>query len=354
MFRWLAFMFALIAAAPGFAHPAPFSYLDVHLRDGRIDGTLVVHVIDVAHDLGLASPDPLLDPNLPAARRQQIAALIAPRLMLRTNHPLKLRWTDVGRAPGADALKLSFRIPGAQPGALTVRTDLFPYDRNHQSFVNVYEGEVLRQQWIFGGGSAGRTYYPGTRAGAIEVVRTFVPAGIHHILIGPDHLLFLIGLLLLGGNWKTLVGIVTAFTLGHSVTLSLAALDVVSPPSFIIEPAIALSIIFVGVDNLLRGKGRDLRAWAALVFGLVHGFGFASVLREFGLPQEALLLSLFSFNLGVELGQLAVVIPVALLLAAIARYDIVLRNRVTVAGSVVVIAAGSYWFVQRLLFPGGA
>ena len=113
--------------------------------------------------------------------------------------------------------------------------------------------------------------------------------------------------------------IVTAFTIGHSITLSLAALDIVTPPASIIEPAIALSIVFVGADNLVRGDGRDLRAWVALVFGLVHGFGFANVLREFGLPREALGWSLFSFNVGVEIGQLMVVLLVASLLAAIRR-----------------------------------
>jgi len=178
-----------------------------------------------------------------------------------------------------------------------------------------------------------------------------VPAGIHHILIGPDHILFLIGLLLLGGGWKALLKIVTAFTIGHSITLSLAALGVVSPPARLIEPAIALSIVFVGADNLVRGRGRDVRAWIALVFGLVHGFGFANVLREFGLPREALGWSLFSFNVGVEIGQLAIVLLVATLLEAVRRRSSLVGARVATAGSIVVIAAGSYWFVQRVFFP---
>ena len=145
--------------------------------------------------------------------------------------------------------------------------------------------------------------------------------------------------------------IVTAFTIGHSVTLSLAALDIVTPPASLIEPAIALSIVFVGADNLVRGEGRDLRAWVALAFGLVHGFGFANVLREFGLPSEALGWSLFSFNLGVEIGQLAIVLLVASALSAIRRYSDRLRYRVAFAGSIVVIAAGTYWFVERVFFP---
>jgi hypothetical protein len=251
------------------------------------------------------------------------------------------------------ALRLSFRVSREQPGAVTFDANLFPYDPNHQTFVNVYEGEALRQQFIFAADSDERTYYRGTAQGAFEVMKTFIPSGIHHILIGPDHILFLVGLLLLGGTWSALVRIVTAFTLGHSLTLSLAALDVFSPPPGIIEPAIALSIVFVGADNLVRGSGRDLRAWAALVFGLVHGFGFANVLREFGLPREALGWSLFSFNVGVEIGQLAIVVVVASILAAVRRRSHAAGYRVAYAGSCVVIAAGTYWFVQRVFFPGG-
>jgi hypothetical protein len=206
---------------------------------------------------------------------------------------------------------------------------------------------------IFNADTGEHTYYLGTTQGAIEVMKTFVLSGIHHILIGRDHILFLIGLLLLGGTWGALVRIVTAFTIGHSITLSLAALNYVTPPATIIEPAIALSIVFVGADNLVRGDGKDLRPWAALTFGLVHGFGFANVLREFGLPQGALGWSLFSFNVGVEIGQLGIVLVVASMLAAIRRRSQTMGYRVAFAGSIVVIAAGTYWFVQRVFFPGG-
>ena len=229
---------------------------------------------------------------------------------------------------------------------------MFPYDPIHQTFVNVYEDGTLRQQMIFAAGSDERVYYTGTTQGALAVMRTFIPAGVHHILIGPDHVLFLIGLLLLGGTRTQLIAIVTAFTVGHSVTLSLAALNAVTPPPQIIEPAIALSIVFVGADNLVRGAGRDVRAWAALVFGLVHGFGFAGVLREFGLPGEALGWSLFSFNVGVEIGQLVIVLAVATLLELVRRHSERLGLRVARAGSAVVIAAGTYWFVERVFFTG--
>ena len=137
----------------------------------------------------------------------------------------------------------------------------------------------------------------------------------------------------------------------ESVTLALATLNVLQPPASIIEPAIALSIVFVGADNLVRGDGRDLRAWVALTFGLVHGFGFANVLREMDLPSRALGWSLFSFNLGVEIGQVAIVLIVASLLEAIRRRSAFAGARVAMAGSVVVIAAGAYWFVERVFFP---
>ncbi len=141
---------------------------------------------------------------------------------------------------------------------------------------------------------------------------------------------------------------VSSFTLAHSVTLSLATLNLVAPSPRIVEPAIALSIVFVGVDNLLVRGGRDLRAWIAFGFGFVHGFGFAGVLREMSLPSAALGWSLFSFNFGVEVGQLMVVVVAASALAAVRARSEVIGRRVAVAGSLVVAAAGAFWFVQRV------
>jgi hydrogenase/urease accessory protein HupE len=348
---------ALCAAgvSPAAAHPAPFSYLDIVYRNGGIDGTLVIHTIDAAHELKIPTPDTLLDPGVLNAQRDALTAVLTPRIMLRAgSERLTPTWTSAEPMRQELALRLRFRIDDAQPGALAIDTDLFPYDPQHQTFINIYENDTLRQQLIFRTDADEYVYFAGTTQGALEVMKVFVPSGIHHILIGPDHILFLVGLLLTGGRWKTLVTIVTAFTIGHSITLSLAALNKLNPPPSIIEPAIALSIVFVGADNLVRGEGRDLRAWVAAVFGLVHGFGFANVLRDFGLPREALGWSLFSFNVGVEIGQLAVVLVVAGLLLAIRRQNERLSARVAFAGSLVVIAAGTYWFVQRVFFPGQA
>jgi hypothetical protein len=352
--RLLAFLFALLVAAPALAHPAPFSYLDINLHDGVADGTLTVHVADPAHDLGISPAERLYTPELLQSRLKDITARLDQGLHLRSgDRPLALQWTAATALPSQNQLKFAYRIPNVTAAALAVRTDLFTYDRYHQTFVNIYLDGKLRQQWIFSHGAPERTYYFGTTAGVLEVIKTFVPAGVHHILIGPDHILFLCGLLLLGGKLSRLVKIVTAFTLGHSLTLSLASLGVFAPPASITEPAIALTIIVVGADNLMRGDGKDLRALAALLFGLIHGFGFASVLKEFGLPREALAWSLFSFNVGVEIGQLIIVGIVATTLEFVRRQNPVIGRRVAVAGSYVVIAAGAFWFIQRVFFPGG-
>jgi hydrogenase/urease accessory protein HupE len=216
----------------------------------------------------------------------------------------------------------------------------------------LYERGTLGHQEILDGTHTRLEYSLRSVAGIRAVLATFVPAGIHHILIGPDHVLFLVALVVLGGSLLRLLTIVTAFTVGHTITLSLAATELVTPPAAVVEPAIALSVIVVGVDNLLvrRSHGaRDFRPLAAACFGLVHGFGFASVLREIGLPPTALGWSLFSFNLGVELGQIAIVVVVAGLVAAIRRYDVALAKRMAFAASVLVVVAGAYWFAERVL-----
>ena len=347
----LCALLTLLGARQASAHPAPFSYLDLVLRDDVIEGSLVVHTLDLAHDLGVAQ-ERLLEQAFLDDQRVAIGRLLSPRLNIRVDgRTLVPDWSGAEPVPNQQAVRLRFRLSATSPGGVAFQPVLFPYDPLHQSFVNVYEGGELRQQFVFSASSAAKTYYAGTTQGAVAVMRTFIPSGIEHILIGPDHILFLVGLLWLGGTWQALVRIVTAFTVGHSITLSLAALEVVSPPARLIEPAIALSIVFVGADNLVRGGGRDVRAWIALVFGLVHGFGFANVLREFGLPREALGWSLFSFNVGVEIGQLGIVLVVASALAGIRRWNAVVGQRVAYAGSIVVIAAGAYWFVERVFFP---
>jgi hydrogenase/urease accessory protein HupE len=348
---------ALAWARPAAAHPVPFSYLDLRLRADAIDGSLVVHIFDAAHDLTIEPVERLLDPALAAQQSAALANLLTARFTVSADgRALAPQWSAVEVLAERQSLKFPVRFPlNGRPGRLTVSAVMFPYDPQHQTFLNIYEGDALTQA-ILDRGRTGFEYFAGTRQGSFAVVQKFLPAGIHHILIGPDHLLFLVGLLLLGGTIRQLAVIVTAFTVAHSITLSLAALNLVTPPARIIEPAIALSIIYVGADNLLvntSGGARDVRAWIAFAFGFIHGFGFANVLREMDLPARALGWSLFAFNLGVEVGQLLVVAVVATALAALRSRNEAAGRQLAVAGSVVVMAAGAFWFIQRVFFPGG-
>jgi len=180
---------------------------------------------------------------------------------------------------------------------------------------------------------------------------SFLKLGVEHILKGYDHLLFLFGLLVACRRFKTMAVIITCFTLAHSVTLALAALDVLALSPRVVEPLIAASIVFVGVENLLR-RDEPRRRWVlTLAFGLIHGFGFAGVLSEAGLGSSgsSLLVPLFSFNLGVELGQVgvaAVVLPLLWKLRGVAAFEKYGRAFV----SVLIALAGAYWLVTRLFF----
>ena len=151
------------------------------------------------------------------------------------------------------------------------------------------------------------------------------------------------------GSIFRLLKIVSAFTVAHTITLVLATLRIVNPSPRIVEPAIALSIVYIGFETLrsLRHQG-DARARIAFGFGLIHGFGFASVLRDFGLPSAALGWALGSFNVGVELGQACIVLAVAPILMWVRRLSPVAGRRLVTAMSGVIIAAGAFWFVQRL------
>jgi hypothetical protein len=183
-----------------------------------------------------------------------------------------------------------------------------------------------------------------------EMFTRFLWVGITHILTGYDHLLYLGGLLLGCKGFKSLLGVITSFTVAHSITLGLAATNTVNIPSRIIEPLIAASIVFVAVENVwLRGRPPKRRWIVAFVFGLVHGFGFAAVLTELGLGQDklTLLTALFSFNIGVEIGQLTVVIPTVPILLWLRRYPSF--GRWYEPGlSLLIAGMGSYWLVTRV------
>jgi hydrogenase/urease accessory protein HupE len=181
----------------------------------------------------------------------------------------------------------------------------------------------------------------------------FARQGFEHILSGPDHLLFVFGLVLIVASPWMLVKTITAFTVGHSITLAAATLGYVRPPAAPIEAAIAMSILFLGVEIVRAYRGGTSftirHPWVvALAFGLLHGFGFAGALSAAGLPPAAVPLALFSFNVGVEFGQLAFVAVVLLAAFAVRRLGVSWPRPAALFPAYVVGTFGAFWLLQRL------
>ena len=179
-----------------------------------------------------------------------------------------------------------------------------------------------------------------------QTLGRFVWLGVQHIATGYDHLSFLLGLLIATASLRSLVKVITSFTVAHSITLALATFNIVILPSRFTESMIAASILYVAVENLVRKRTID-RWKLTFLFGLVHGFGFSNVLREMQLPRSNLALSLFSFNLGVEIGQIVFVV---LLFPAIEDLIRSGWTRLRPAVSIAIGLLATYWFIQRAVF----
>ncbi len=234
---------------------------------------------------------------------------------------------------------------------------IFPEDPASTTIVTILDDDLSKEILL---DSAHPSYHQSHPQDNWAEASSYLQKGILHILSGPDHILFILALLLLGGSLRSLLCIVTAFTVAHSVTLSVAVAGIVRPPAQVIEPLIALSIVAVAVENLrcLRSKNnakeltakRDFRAYYAFAFGLIHGFGFAGALLEANLVGPALWIALACFNLGVESGQAMIVAPVAPLLMLLAKKNKDLSDKLIYTGSIAIGLIGAYWFIGQMKF----
>ena len=349
-----ATVFPVFGLGPGIAlaHDQSFSYADVRWNKDRVEIQLTVHRDDAAPALGIADPATLTRPEVLGRYRGRLERILASQFHVQADgREIALTPAGTEARPERHAVAFRFTAPLQRPvGHLTIETALFPTAPQHQTFLNVYEdGRLVRQDVLTADRTRAELYAAGAE-GVLAVLAAFILAGIHHIFIGPDHILFIVGLLLLGGGVGRVLKVATAFTLAHSITLASAALGLVHVSSRIVEPLIALSIVYVGFENLRpRAEARDWRMRIAFGFGLVHGFGFASVLQEFGLPHEALACSLLGFNLGVEVGQACIVLAVMPVLLAVRRWVPRIAPRAVAACSWGIIVAGGWWFFQRVL-----
>lgn len=357
-----------VLSLPARAHKPSDSYLSLRAGPSQLVGRwdIAVRDLDAALDLDRDRDERISWGEL-RALHEQINQYASSRLSIAREQQCRLQIGDHQIDHHSDGaylvLPLSAHCAGQGALAIDYRA-LFDIDAQHRALVKLDRAEqgaptqtaVLsaeRPQWLVEPGSAGWSWTFGG----------YVRDGVVHILIGYDHVLFLVALLLPavlvrdGRHWRpacdfgtalrAVVGIVTAFTLAHSVTLGLATLGWVQIPSRLTESVIAASVLLTALDNLVPFLPR--RRWlVALAFGLIHGFGFASVLADLQLPRSALALSLLGFNLGVELGQLAIV-AVLLPLAYVTRRSRTYRRGVLGAGSVLIAALATAWLTERSL-----
>ncbi len=336
----VAFLLAALAPVPAAAHQQGVSYSDVGVEGGhvRYDLTLSSHdlqELDVDHD-GAISDDEVVA-QYPALRRHfEHAAIVQAG-----DTPCPLTLQDFVQDPAGG---VTFRLRGSCPDAapLHVAFQLLATTGNPGYNLAKIRFRGTLTEHVFTRDDTTVVIVAGE--GPVATAQRFSLLGVEHIATGYDHILFLLALLLIGGGLRALVGIVTAFTLAHSLTLALATLDVVALPTRFVESAIALSIAWVALENVLldRNHGR----WRiTFLFGLVHGFGFASILRAMHLPPRGMAVSLVAFNVGVEVGQIVVVLLAYPVIRAIQRAP---RRRAIVAtASSAILTLALYWFVER-------
>ena len=365
MIRMLLLALVVATSTVSHAHKASDAYVTIEHRADALDVRVDVALRDLEGAIGLdADGDGTITWGELRAQHDAIAGYVGARLSVASGGErctLRPLANEVDRhTDGAYAVvRLSAACATAAPVLALDYRLLFDVDPTHRGLVHYVAVDGHAKTVVLSADA--RTASLSASTSTIDQALAYVAQGVHHILEGFDHLLFLLSLLLPAvlawhaGRWTAVdsfrasavdaAKIVTAFTVAHSITLTAAVLDIVSLPSRLVESAIALSVVLAALNNL-RPVVRNGRVVAAFVFGLVHGFGFAGALGELGLPDDALALSLASFNVGVELGQLAIVamfLPVAFALRATAGY----RRFVLRGGSIAVALIGAAWFIER-------
>lgn len=363
--RRLLLALLLLASASAQAHRPSDAFLDLRAAGQHIDGHWEIALRDLAAlaDLDNNRDFALTWGELRAAQAELSAQLVSHLALRSGGSSCPLRVTDLLINERSDGRYAWFTLQAECPARIqTLELEyrlLFALDPTHRGLLSLRAGDATHSA-VLGPESATRSFELALPS-RWQAFRDYCVEGVWHIWIGYDHVLFLLALLLpsvllrVKGVWQpqprlrsalwSVFGVVTAFTLAHSVTLTLAALGLVRLPGALVESAIAASVLLAALNNLLPIL--DRARWVmAFGFGLIHGFGFASVLGDMGLPRNAELIALVAFNVGVEIGQLAIVavaVPLAFALRGTRFYRVGLR----VFGSVAVMLLAAYWLAQR-------
>jgi hypothetical protein len=369
MTRMLQWLCALTLACAGLAHahkPSD-SYLVIRAEANGLSGQWDIALRDLDFAIGLdGDGDGRITWGETRARHPEIAAYALARLTLHADgQPCTLevpqQLVDHHTDGAYSVLQLAIRCPVASPAKLALDYRLFAeLDPQHRGLLN-FTTRAGSRSAIFSPEVPQQSFELETITRGSQFV-DYAREGVWHIWIGFDHILFLVSLLLpavlvwrkprwepakrFSSSFWEVAKVVTAFTVAHSVTLSLATLGWISLPSRWVESAIAASVVLAALNNIRPTV--EARRWVvAFCFGLIHGFGFASVLQDLGLPPDALLLSLIAFNVGVEAGQLAIV-AVFLPIAFVLRRHWVYHRVILLGGSGVIALLAAVWLVERV------
>ncbi len=337
------------------AHLGSNKYIRVERTADGAHVTVEIEAVDVAMELGLgsqASPREVLD------HAQALRTWLGRGIRVRTHAGACA--SEVGTPTWVErdqraflAVPMVFRCPADMSGMVLRDDTIFDGDPQHEAMVHVAYADS-EDATILRHGS--RELSLGAPPGALHLVKVFVVEGVMHLFTGYDHMLFLFSLMLGAGfvaqkrglrmAFRDVAILVTAFTVGHSITLISAALGVVVLPSRLVETLIAASIVLVALLNLFKPGERGAMPKVAFGFGLIHGFGFSSVLSELGLPRDHAVLALLSFNVGIELAQLSLVLLTIVPLERASRWrffgSVIVRG-----GSILVVLIAGYWMITR-------
>ncbi|MES2491469.1 MAG: HupE/UreJ family protein [Pseudomonadota bacterium] len=362
MKRWLI-LFSLLLSSAAQAHKPSDSYLQLRVADSQISGEWDIALRDLEYAIGL---DTNGDGNITWAEvrqhRDEIVAFALRGLQIQSESECSFQIHDLQITDHTDGAYAALMLAGRcaiAPKEINIQYDLlFGIDPTHRGLLNldfggvqtvVFSPDRRKIDFIFGGSSAAATFWQ------------YLQEGVWHVWTGWDHMLFLAGLMLPSVLRRTPSGwvpaqslklavwdtfrIVTAFTIAHACTLSLAAMGVISLPSRLVESLVAATVVFAGVNNLIPMAQRGL--WVlAFFFGLIHGTAIAGALLELGLPPSQRVLALLAFNLGVEGAQLALV-SLVVPISFVFRHSTLYRRAVILPSSVVIAVIGMIWLIQR-------
>jgi hypothetical protein len=345
----LTALLALAGDAPQVeAHGMYVSYAQIAVTPSRLEAVYLLSVDEIGRHFRVA-PGPVVgagqetvEQSLPA-----VSAFLADHAAVALDGR-RVALQPVSYRPHANGAFIRFEFSQAferRPSTVSVAADAAFFERLGQQHVMLVTLDVegRTQEGPISNSQPQTTFPTGYRAPLAQATE-FVQLGIRHILHGYDHLVFLLAVVIIGGSLRSLVKIVTAFTVAHSVTLALAVFQIVTLPPRLVEGGIALSIAYVAFDNFFATASAH-RWILTFGFGLIHGFGFANLLAEMNLPRSVLAPALLSFNAGVEAGQLAVVAVLFPAMLWLARQRF--RQAVVLATSVVTFLFGTGWFIQR-------